>query len=161
MVIGGIYEIFGPERMSSYFGPKNDLSKSLSLPSNRLYGKGISYKDTFDEWNITRMDQLLKERLDGGFFNMIIYTNGGNTYCGVGKYFYHNISKAQILLEYYQKKYNPVVVAVDGTDVGGCHDLLTNKDLDPAYHILFVREFQKAEASRLSEWSGCNKTSSL
>lgn len=164
VVFGGVYELFGPERMSSYFGPKRDLFKSLSRPSKSLYGKGISYRNTFDEWNITRMNQLLKKRLDDGFFNMIIYTNGGNTYCGLDKYFPPKAEvlpspKAEVLLDY-QKKYNPIVVAVDGNDEGGCHDLLTG---DPAlaYHILFVREFHKAKASQLSEWSGCNNIISL
>ena len=157
VVFGGVYELFGAERMSSYFGPKVPLFSSLPH-HKQLYGKGYSYENAFsDEWNTTRMDQLTQERLRDGFFNMIIFMNGANKYCGLGKYFYHRPSEAKILVDY-QKRYNPIVVAVDGNDEDGCHDLLAGETVTLEYHSLFVREFHRAQSTKLTKWSGCENS---
>ena len=162
-LFGGLYTMFGPSGMSSLFGPKDELFDSLApSDSSKMYGRGFSYSRVFsDPWNMTEMDQLTKQRLESGFFNLIIFTNGANFYCGQREYFYWEILQKRIDLLYdYQRKYNPLVAVVDGNDEHGCHKFFVGDNHKLEYHAHFIREFEKARTvdhhSLPIHWSGCD-----
>jgi len=164
---GGMYEVLGPDSMSSFFGPKVELFKSLPHPK-KSYGGSFSYSNVFDTWNGTNryspwrsrgaVDPALQERLDSGFFNTIVLTNGDNMFCGLGKYFSYNIEEKPVLYDY-QKKFNPLVIVLDGNDIIGCHGFKIKESNGLHYHFHFIREYKAARRrdNRLPHgWSGCD-----
>jgi len=148
-VFGGLYSLFGMKVMSSYFGPKEELFQCF--PHENMYGLGFSYSNVFmEDWNKTEMEQLTQQRLQDGFFNMIIYTNARNQHCNQRDYFEREI------INNYQQKYNPLVVVIDGSDEKGCHDFFSLDEKPLYYHLQFVREFQRAQINQqMIKWSGC------
>lgn len=161
-IFGGLYDRLGSSRMSSLFGPKYELFETLSPgDTNKMYGRGFSYSRVFsDPWNVTQMDALTKQRLKDGFFNMIVFTNGGNMYCDKGKYFYWEMSNVDILNNY-QKQFNPLVVLVDGNDISGCHKFFSADEHPLEHHAHFIREFHNSRSQDQSlpvPWNGCNVT---
>ena len=161
---GGMYEELGDEFMSSYFGPKFQLFKSLPKVG-RLYGRGFSYTNVFDTWNISYpkqnasitgqvVDPFLRYRFNRGFFNTIVLTTARNGFCGLRKYFWNRDDEMNTLYDY-QRKYNPLVIVVDGNDGNGCHKFSESFQ----YHFHFIREYNTARRKdkRLpSRWSGCD-----
>jgi hypothetical protein len=62
------------------------------------------------------MRELTTERLAGGYFNVIIFMNGGDGYCNTRDYTkgITNYANSSSILYNYQKMYNPIVIVVDG-----------------------------------------------
>jgi len=153
VLFGGFYSLLGAEKMSSYFGPKRDLFQQFQ--KKNMYGNGFSYSNVFDnEWNVEEMDKLTKRRLNDGFFNMIVFTNSGNSWCSLDQYFSNQLSEQRLLFEY-RETYNPLVVTVDGSDIDGCHEFSFGSDKSFTYHAQFVREYHSKNISDLTEWTGC------
>lgn len=168
---GGMYdELGGAIAMSSFFGPKVELFRSLRpLLATSSYGRGFSYSDVFDTWNGTNgyspkpfeaeIDPDLQERLDTGFFNMIVLTNAGNKYCTLHEYFRDRPAAQRSVLSNYQQKFNPLVVVVDGSDILGCHVFPHDEKYGLHYHFHFIREYNAArerDQQLPHGWSGCN-----
>ena len=164
IVWGSFYEEFGTERMSSLLGAKTPLFSSLAPAGENLYGRGFSYKDTYDEeWDEQKMSALTKERIKEGFFNVIIYMNGENRHCDPREYDKDATSLgiethggSGMLLEY-QRTYNPLVITIDGNDIHGCHTFFPNDDVKLQHHLHFIREFNTTKESLqpLHNWNGC------
>jgi hypothetical protein len=168
--------------MSSFFGPKAELFRSLRpLLSHPSYGGGFSYSDVFDTWNGTNafhphvdplsakatmmIDPVLQHRLDTGYFNTIIFTNAANKYYTMAAYFQHRPVDQQSLLYRYQQQYNPLVIVVDGSDSTGCHIFPSHERYELHYHFHFIREYDVARKKMMDDpqhrlllphgWSGC------
>jgi hypothetical protein len=157
-LFGGFYELLGMEQFSSYFGPRLNLFPHLYRPhpkGDRIFSIHNVYQT--DVWNVTLQNEILQQRLQTGFFNVIVITNGQNMYCDMWKYFFYEMDKVTTFVDY-QMKYNPLVITVDGNDGNGCHAFFTSDGGNKTqYHVHFAREFHKVPRSQVTPayWSGC------
>lgn len=143
MFFGAFHSLVGSKKFSTLFGPKFNSTAPID---------GDSAYETF----IDRMKEqqaligITKERFDEGFFEMIIFLNGGTQKCNL-----HEFDLVHELKEY-QEKHNPLIVAVDQNDEDGCHVFFEEDEEKLTYHAHFAHEYVKASPSDLLvPWTGC------
>ena len=117
---GGLYELLGSEHMSSLIGAKTALFSSI--PNNgasSMWGKGFSYQNTYDNvWDEHEMDRITMNRLEQGYFNVIVFMNESGGFCDLSQYTKFKKNVPELLLTY-QQLFNPFVIVIDGNDEGG------------------------------------------
>lgn len=149
VVYGGLHMALGSD-MSSLNGPKDVLFANFTR--GRLYGGGMSYTNVFPELNepLLLQREITEQRLQEGFFDIIVWTNAGNAKCCATCYDVLSYGNTTISgrLKAYQQAFNPLFVVVDGSDGGGCHIFFQDGSLK--YHVQFSREYGNFRRGRPS-----------
>ncbi|KAL3893627.1 MAG: hypothetical protein SGPRY_014099 [Prymnesium sp.] len=105
--------------MLSWMGRKDNLYAG-SVDGGAMYGHGFTYAHRLPEpTRVSRKQELteLREGLQRGRFNMLIVTTANNRECRLAALY--GPSTAEVLNDYISR-FSPVVVTVDGNDIGGC-----------------------------------------